>query len=838
MPVATAGGKCYFITFVNDTTCYTTVYLLKNKSDMSTAFVDFVCSAPASFRCVRLWSNNGGEYVAVAFQALLKQHSIMHLPMALHTPKHNRVAERFNCTINTITRSLLDESGLSQVHWGEAICTTMIIYNQLRRDSSTKAPYKAWHGHLAQINHLHIFSCHTHTLIPINKHPKYSPQSRPAIYLRPASEHNTTHHLLLNNTKQIITTQDVIFQENMLPAKTALTSSSAVMLHPKVVSSPSSTSVTMSNTTHMPLSPVPTSTASTSPQVAAASPKHIISNGDASNKSNEGKDSDNSGNSSNTSNHKFNMYTTPASIMKPAQLARCTHQRNVSTPSISNSSGASPPHPTGDIHINATSGSRGKEEDDPGRTSAHQSMRKQFPNMTLKGYVFLANAKPETPNMYTEALKMHHSDRWRRAMDNKINSLKSNSTFSLMPLPPGCKAIGTRWLYKIKCLANRSIDHFKACLIAQGYMQKPGVDYDKTHAPVVKPESLCLVIAYANTLDLKIQPININSAFLHVTFKGEAYIKQAPGYVNTTHPEWVWKLHKSLYRLKQAPLNWYHTINTHLHTHGFEPTEANPCLYVHACKGLISFITLYIDNCTIVAHSSQIKTIKAKIKEGFPIKDLGDATSVLGLKIIHDRPNGVIYIRQRGKINIILWMFSLNKCKPMTIPMSIGTQLDKPANNKPKLDFPFQQVVGMLSYLTHTSQPNIMYTVLQLSQFINCFGHMHIITIKHVIHYLAGTQDLTICFKRSHFNHHKPSTLIPTSYCNANWGNNQPDRKSITGIVFMYSGGPIAWTARFQKSMALWTTEAKLTMISKVTRQATTPTAQSSHHARTSHQDI
>jgi transposase InsO family protein len=106
MPVVTAGGKRYFVTFIDDATRYASVYLLKNKSDMSTAFVDFVSSAPHGLRGTRLRSDSGSEYKASNFQALLKQRGITHEPTAPYTPEHNGVAERLNRTINTIARSL------------------------------------------------------------------------------------------------------------------------------------------------------------------------------------------------------------------------------------------------------------------------------------------------------------------------------------------------------------------------------------------------------------------------------------------------------------------------------------------------------------------------------------------------------------------------------------------------------------------------------------------------------------------------------------------------------------------------------------------------------------
>jgi hypothetical protein len=106
-------------------------------------------------------------------------------------------------------------------------------------------------------------------------------------------------------------------------------------------------------------------------------------------------------------------------------------------------------------------------------------------------------------------------------------------------------------------------------------------------------------------------------------------------------------------------MEWYKTIDTHLHTNGYEPTDADLCLYIKYHQGLISFISLYIDNCTIITHHSQVRSIKDMIHQRFPIKDLGNATSILRLEILHNHQHGLLYICQHGKIDAILLSFSL-----------------------------------------------------------------------------------------------------------------------------------------------------------------------------------
>ena len=121
-------------------------------------------------------------------------------------------------------------------------------------------------------------------------------------------------------------------------------------------------------------------------------------------------------------------------------------------------------------------------------------------------------------------------------------------------------------------------------------------------------------------------------AFLHTKLTEEIYISQPKGFINKQQPHHIGCLLKSLYRLKQAPLKWNRAINTHLHKSHFKPTNSDPCIYIHQGHHL-AIIALYVDDCTIITHKSKLRGIKQIIANGFPIKDLREATSILRIKI-------------------------------------------------------------------------------------------------------------------------------------------------------------------------------------------------------------
>jgi hypothetical protein len=131
--------------------------------------------------------------------------------------------------------------------------------------------------------------------------------------------------------------------------------------------------------------------------------------------------------------------------------------------------------------------------------------------------------------------------------------------------------------------------------------------------PVIKAESLRLLLAFANANNYKIQPIDVDTVFLHAPLNKETYVMQPEGFIDKEHPDYICLLHKSLYGLKQAPMEWYKMIDTHLCANSYEPMDADPCLYIKYHQGLISFIGLYVDDCTIITHHSKVRLIKDMI---------------------------------------------------------------------------------------------------------------------------------------------------------------------------------------------------------------------------------
>jgi histone deacetylase 1/2 len=142
---------------------------------------------------------------------------------------------------------------------------------------------------------------------------------------------------------------------------------------------------------------------------------------------------------------------------------------------------------------------------------------------------------------------------WKNAMDTEYMALIRNKTWHLVPPEKGQNLIDCKWVWKIKRKADGSIDRYKGRLVAKGYKQRYGIDYEDTFSPVVKSATIRLILSIGVSRGWTIRQLDVQNAFLHGVLEEDVYMKQPPGYEDRKHPHYVCKLDKALYGLKQAP---------------------------------------------------------------------------------------------------------------------------------------------------------------------------------------------------------------------------------------------------------------------------------------------
>ena len=140
----------------------------------------------------------------------------------------------------------------------------------------------------------------------------------------------------------------------------------------------------------------------------------------------------------------------------------------------------------------------------------------------------------------------------------------------LVPSPPDYHPIGTKWVFKNKQSEDGVIVRNKARLVAQGFCQKEGIDYEETFAPIARLEAIRILLAFVASKGFKLYQMDVKSAFLNGYIEEEVYVRQPPGFENPKFPNHVFKLHKALYVLKQASRAWYEHLKASCLTKGLK----------------------------------------------------------------------------------------------------------------------------------------------------------------------------------------------------------------------------------------------------------------------------
>lgn len=277
----------------------------------------------------------------------------------------------------------------------------------------------------------------------------------------------------------------------------------------------------------------------------------------------------------------------------------------------------------------------------------HHHMQTRAKSGIFKPKVFLAQTKP------TSVKQALADPNWLAAMKDEYAALMRNNTWSLVHLPPGRKAIGCKWVFKLKENPDGSINKYKARLVAKGFHQQEGFDFTETFSPVIKLVTIRLVLTLALTYKWDIQQIDVNNAFLNGFLTEEIFMAQPPGFVDS-NKELVCKLNRALYGLKQAPRAWYERLSNTLLQFGFQPSRCDPSLFTYVKGDAKLYVLIYVDDIIVTGSSSSlIQSLISKLNVKFALKQLGQLDYFLGIEVRH-QPNGSLLLTQSKYIKELL----------------------------------------------------------------------------------------------------------------------------------------------------------------------------------------
>lgn len=420
----------------------------------------------------------------------------------------------------------------------------------------------------------------------------------------------------------------------------------------------------------------------------------------------------------------------------------------------------------------------------------------------------------ETPQTAAEALSGHHSKDWHKSMQEEYDALIANKTWSLVELPAGQKAIGSKWVFRIKRNAKGDIERFKSRLVAKGCAQQLGVNYWETFSPVIRYETIRMLFAIAAEKQLYMHQIDISNAYLNSELHEDVYMKQPENFINKQHPNKVLKLRKAIYGLKQSGRAWNNTLDEVLKSIGFKRCKNEPCLYVKQNKQQYSYIAVYVDDLIIMSPSkADIAEIKKKIGSTFNMQDGGPIQYFLGLEVQRDGERGAIHLSQKKYIKSVLNTYGMQNCRAVATPLDPGFQVGCQDENCSIVNTTeYQSLIGSLMYLAVLSRPDIMHAVSKLSQ-RNTNPHIeHETAAKHIFRYLAGTSDISIIYRKSD----EPVK----GFADADWANDPKDRKSYSGYAFFLGSSVFSWASTKQNITALSSTEAEYVALSTAAKEA------------------
>lgn len=248
-------------------------------------------------------------------------------------------------------------------------------------------------------------------------------------------------------------------------------------------------------------------------------------------------------------------------------------------------------------------------------------------------------------------------------MSAEISALKTNKTWIVTDLPPNKHPVGCKWVYKIKCKADGSIERYKAQLVAKGYTQCEGLDYHDTFSPLAKMTTIRCILALAAAKNWVLHLLDVNNAFLHGELNEEVYMNMPSGFGIKGESK-VCRLTKSLYGLKQASRQWFSKFSSTPIDLGFVQSKADYSLFTRPQGSSYIALLIYVDDVAIASNDSNaMSSFISLLYEKFRLKDLGALKYFIGLEIA--RPSTGISVCQRKYTLEILEDYGLLASKPV-----------------------------------------------------------------------------------------------------------------------------------------------------------------------------
>ncbi|KAM5572540.1 hypothetical protein ABKV19_012545 [Rosa sericea] len=852
-PCLAIEGYKYYVTFIDDCTKFVWIFPLINKSDVLAQFVKFYAFVHTQFDSTIkiLQTDGGGEFNSKAFHNFLDSKGILHHITCPYTPQQNGVAERKNRHIVETAISLLSTAGLPKLFWFHSVAHSCYLINRMPCKSLNMiSPYELVFHKVPDISQLKIFGSSCYPFLRPYNHDKLDPRTTKCVFLGYALGYKGVFCYSVPQNK-LWMSRHVIHDETSFP----FLSSSHPVSHPPdpVTFFPSSaTSPTLP----------PQMPALHSPCPLSEVPTELEGDNGGNDMSNDGNYSDEVNGVNGTSNALNNLHNetdNEVSISGDTNGDQVNMQNEVNSDENSgipeagidvqdNSSIGDIPEAGIDVQNNSSIGGLNANENNALQFGGNittenlpqeldfivnqnyndHSMMTRAKNGIIKQktfedfYCFSAVAQQKLYDEYpffsgftavsdiSDVVEPRSfkaasgKSEWDQAMLEEIEALNKQGTWSLVPCPKNRNIVGSKWIYKVKKNPDGSVSRYKARLVAQGFSQTKGLDYDETFSPVVRHSTVRVILALAAMNNWELRQLDVKNAFLHGDLKEEVYMAQPQGFVDSMHPDYVCLLRKSLNGLKQAPRAWNEKFTSFLPSLGFTFSHSDPSLFIrHTAGGMIALL-LYVDDIVITgSDTAGIHEVISELSMVFDMKDLGALSYFLGLEVTKVQQG--IFLSQTKYAKDLLAKTGMDAIKACSSPCLPHYQMTKDQGTPLKDPTVYRSIVGALQYLTFT-RPDMAYAVNTVCQFMTNPTDIHYAAVKRILRYLQGSLHKGLFYSSSGALN---NTVCVNAFCDADWAGEVIHRRSTTGFVVYLGLCPVSWQSKKQGSVSRSSTESE-----------------------------
>ncbi|GJZ88510.1 retrotransposon protein, putative, ty1-copia subclass [Tanacetum coccineum] len=372
---------------------------------------------------------------------------------------------------------------------------------------------------------------------------------------------------------------------------------------------------------------------------------------------------------------------------------------------------------------------------------------------------FVSFMVKKEPTSYRETVTSSEGHQCKEAIKSEIDSILQNHTWELVDLPPGCKPLGYKWIFKKKMKADGTIDKYKARLVIKGFRQREGLDYFDNYSPVTRITSIRMILPIAVLKNFEVHQMDVKTAFLNGDLDEEIYMNQPNCFIAHGQEGKVCRLLKSLYGLKLALKQWHQKFDHTMLESGFKINECDKCVFVKDTNSGYVILCLYVDDILIVgSNDKMIKSTKDMLKLKFDMKDMCLVDVILRIKII--QTHNELVLSQAHYVDKILNTHNAGDSGLARTPIDTRLHLYK-NRGIGVAQLEYSRINGLLMYLMTSNRPDLTYVFSRLSS-------------------------------RDYGLHYRRHRAVIEGYSDANWISNIKDSRSPSGYVFTLGGAAIS----------------------------------------------